>query len=71
MRRFNPQPPRRTAATSPSGAGPTRSMFQSSAAPKDGCYKAKQAQMFSAQWFQSSAAPKDGCYRQATGRPRS
>ena len=37
-RRFNPQPPRKTAATpSPSLAPATARPFQSSAAPKDGC----------------------------------
>ncbi len=36
---FNPQPPRRTAATwVSSGASARPAMFQSSAAPKDGCY---------------------------------
>ena len=61
---FNPQPPRRTAATLvikldlhvPIG-------FQSSAAPKDGCYDRRWVDLDDFLKFQSSAAPKDGCYQ--------
>ena len=86
---FNPQPPRRTAATScrprsgsrawsvsilsrPEGRllpvlsgrdGVLGRVFQSSAAPKDGCYwGVRQVNHWTSSKFQSSAAPKDGCY---------
>ena len=40
-------------------------MFQSSAAPKDGCYyQLVLAHTMLLYEFQSSAAPKDGCYSQ-------
>ncbi len=60
---FNPQPPRRTAATREAvRPRPRLRWFQSSAAPKDGCYPTLAAACFAAAAFQSSAAPKDGCY---------
>ena len=37
-------------------------LFQSSAAPKDGCYDARDVRQLKQIQFQSSAAPKDGCY---------
>ena len=36
--------------------------FQSSPAPKDGCYKTASLSASSLHSFQSSPAPKDGCY---------
>ena len=59
---FNPQPPRKTAATIRCRARmPPRSAFQSSAAPKDGCNLDGRVIGGNDLVFQSSAAPKDGC----------
>ncbi len=40
---------------------PLDALFQSSAAPKDGCNELAHVNALSLEMFQSSAAPKDGC----------
>ena len=67
---FNPHPPRRTDATyavTTSGIG--TSLFQSSSAPKDGCYRESAMPVTPVMVFQSSSAPKDGCYWVCAGSP--
>ncbi len=60
--RFNPQPPRRAAATRVWHEETLLDvLFQSSAAPKGGC-NGRSLRPTGAGWaFQSSAAPKGGC----------
>ncbi len=60
---FNPHPPRGTDATRFTVSVSVPNEFQSSSAPRDGCYrKRRRITVTNTVPFQSSSAPRDGCY---------